>query len=116
MFFKEKNKKNKNTFLKIKIVDSGIKKSYISPKLFSIFFIWCCLMTSLSDNQQLSKSRSATTQESKASMKKLIEKGKEHGFVSLNELKKCIPADAHNEESMELIISSLVQKLSQNKC
>ncbi len=63
-------------------------------------------MTSLSDNQQLSKSRSATTQESKASMKKLIEKGKERGFVSLNELKKCIPADAHNEESMELIISS----------
>ena len=106
MFFKEKNKKNKNTFLKIKIVDSGIKKSYISPKLFSIFFIWCCLMTSLSDNQQLSKSRSTTTQESKASMKKLIEKGKERGFVSLNELKKCIPADAHNEESMELIISS----------
>ena len=63
-------------------------------------------MTSLSDNQQLSKSRSTTTQESKASMKKLIEKGKERGFVSLNELKKCIPADAYNEESMELIISS----------
>ena len=64
------------------------------------------LMTSLSDNQSLSKSRSVTTSDSKASMKKLIEKGKERGFVSMNELKKCLPNEAHNEESMELIISS----------
>ena len=64
------------------------------------------LMTSLSDNQSLSKSRSVTTSDSKASMKKLIEKGKERGFVSMNELKKCLPSEAHNEESMELIISS----------
>ncbi len=63
-------------------------------------------MSSLSDNQQLSKSRSSTTNESKVTMKKLIEKGKERGFISLSELKKCIPADAHNEESMELIVSS----------
>ncbi len=63
-------------------------------------------MSSLSDNQQLSKSRSSTTNESKITMKKLIEKGKERGFISLAELKKCIPADAHNEESMELIVSS----------
>ena len=33
-------------------------------------------MSSLSDNQQLSKSRSSTTNESKITMKKLIEKGK----------------------------------------
>ncbi len=63
-------------------------------------------MNSLSDNQTLSKSRTPTTSDSKASMKKLIEKGKERGFISLNELKKCMPSEAHTEEAMELIVSS----------
>ena len=63
-------------------------------------------MTSLSDNQTLSKSRSNATSDSKISMKKLIEKGKERGFISMNELKKYLPSDAHNEESLELVVSS----------
>ena len=63
-------------------------------------------MTSLSDNQTLSKSRSSATSDSKISMKKLIEKGKERGFISMNELKKYLPSDALNEESLELVVSS----------
>ena len=63
-------------------------------------------MTSLSDNQTLSKSRTPTTSDSKASMKKLIEKGKERGFISLSELRKCMPSEAHTEEAMELVVSS----------
>ncbi|MBO7244034.1 MAG: RNA polymerase sigma factor RpoD [Alphaproteobacteria bacterium] len=63
-------------------------------------------MTSLSDNQTLSKSRSSATSDSKISMKKLIEKGKERGFISMSELKKYLPTEAHNEESLELVVSS----------
>ena len=43
---------------------------------------------------------------SKSLMKKLIAKGKERGFVSVTELKKCLPAESQSEESMELIMSS----------
>lgn len=46
------------------------------------------------------------TVDSKTLMKKLIEKGKERGFVSMVELKKALPADSHSDEMMETIISS----------
>lgn len=44
--------------------------------------------------------------DSKALMKKLIEKGKERGFLSMAELKKSLPAESRSDESLELIISS----------
>ncbi len=44
--------------------------------------------------------------DSKTLMKKLIEKGKERGFLSMAELKKALPSESRNDESLELIISS----------
>lgn len=44
--------------------------------------------------------------DSKNLMKKLIEKGKERGFLSLSELKKGLPSESRSDESLELIISS----------
>ena len=46
------------------------------------------------------------TVDSKTLMKKLIDKGKERGFVSMVELKKALPAESHSDEMMETIISS----------
>lgn len=46
------------------------------------------------------------TVDSKTLMKKLIEKGKERGFVSMLELKKALPAESHSDEMMETVISS----------
>ncbi len=45
--------------------------------------------------------------DSKTLMRKLIDKGRERGFISMNELKKTLPSDSQSEESMELIMSSL---------
>ncbi len=45
-------------------------------------------------------------QDSKTMMKKLIDKGKERGFISMAELKKALPSDSQSEEAMELIMSS----------
>lgn len=44
--------------------------------------------------------------DSKLLMKKLIEKGKERGFLSMNELKKTLPAESRTDEALETIISS----------
>lgn len=44
--------------------------------------------------------------DSKSVMKRLIEKGKERGFLSMIELKKSLPTESRNDESLELIISS----------
>lgn len=44
--------------------------------------------------------------DSKSVMKRLIEKGKERGFLSMMELKKSLPTESRNDESLELIISS----------
>lgn len=44
--------------------------------------------------------------DSKLLMKKLIEKGKERGFLSMNELKKTLPAESRGDEALETIISS----------
>lgn len=64
-------------------------------------------MNSLSVNDELSTARSISPAvDSKSSMKKLIEKGKERGFISMNELKKCLPADSQTEETFELVMSS----------
>lgn len=64
-------------------------------------------MNSLSINDELSTVRSTSSAaDSKSSMKKLIEKGKERGFISMNELKKCLPSDSQTEETFELVMSS----------
>lgn len=64
-------------------------------------------MSSYSFQNDLPNNRSgSSTAESKMSMKKLIEKSKERGFVSMIELKKCMPAESQNEETFELIMSS----------
>lgn len=44
--------------------------------------------------------------DSKLLMKKLIEKGKERGFLSMNELKKTLPVESRTDEALETIISS----------
>ncbi|MBR4926901.1 MAG: sigma-70 family RNA polymerase sigma factor, partial [Alphaproteobacteria bacterium] len=44
--------------------------------------------------------------DSKTMMKKLIEKGKERGFLSMAELKKTLPSESRSDEALELIISS----------
>lgn len=44
--------------------------------------------------------------DSKLLMKKLIEKGKERGFLSMSDLKKTLPAESRSDEALELIISS----------
>lgn len=62
-------------------------------------------MTLYSENNNLSGNRSNTS-DAKLSMKKLIEKGKERGFISMNELRKNLPTESQNEETFELIISS----------
>lgn len=63
-------------------------------------------MSFYSENDNLSGNRSNTSADAKLSMKKLIEKGKERGFISMSELKKNLPADSQNEETFELIMSS----------
>ncbi len=64
-------------------------------------------MSSYSFQNDLPNNRSGSSAaESKMSMKKLIEKSKERGFVSMIELKKCMPAESQNEETFELIMSS----------
>lgn len=44
--------------------------------------------------------------DSKLLLKKLIEKGKERGFLSMIELKKTLPAESRSDEALENIISS----------
>lgn len=44
--------------------------------------------------------------DSKSLMKKLIEKGKERGFVSMAELKRALPAEQKTDEMLETVISS----------
>lgn len=43
---------------------------------------------------------------SKSQMKKLIAKGKERGFISMSELKKCLPQEMLSEETFEVLVSS----------
>ncbi len=64
-------------------------------------------MNFYSENSNLSGNRSNTTAaDAKLSMKKLIEKGKERGFISMNELRKNLPPESQNDETFELIMSS----------
>ncbi len=64
-------------------------------------------MNFYSENGNLSGNHSNTTaSDAKLSMKKLIEKGKERGFISMHELRKNLPAESQNDETFELIMSS----------
>ena len=64
-------------------------------------------MNSIAANEDFSTdSAEVSVVDSKALMKKLIEKGKERGFLSIVELKKALPSESRNDESLELIISS----------
>lgn len=64
-------------------------------------------MNSLASNDELSAARPVpSAADTKFSMKKLIEKGKERGFISVSELKKCIPNTSQSEETFELLMSS----------
>ena len=64
-------------------------------------------MNSIAANEDFSTdSAEVSVVDSKALMKKLIEKGKERGFLSMTELKKALPSESRNDESLELIISS----------
>ena len=64
-------------------------------------------MTLYSENEHLSGNRGVATADAKSAMRKLIEKGKERGFISMSELRKNMPAESQNEETFELIMSSL---------
>lgn len=64
-------------------------------------------MTLYSENEHLSGNRGIATADTKSAMRKLIEKGKERGFISMSELRKNMPAESQNEETFELIMSSL---------
>ncbi len=57
----------------------------------------------LVDNRPLSSSN-----DTRLSLKKLMEKGKERGFISMNELRKCLPSESQDEEMLETVISSFV--------
>ena len=64
-------------------------------------------MNSITANEDFSTdSAEISAIDSKTLMKKLIEKGKERGFLSMVELKKALPSESRNDESLELIISS----------
>ena len=64
-------------------------------------------MNSVSMNEDFSANSSELAAvDSKTLMKKLIEKGKERGFLSMAELKKALPSESRNDEALELIISS----------
>ncbi|MBQ9738087.1 MAG: RNA polymerase sigma factor RpoD, partial [Alphaproteobacteria bacterium] len=64
-------------------------------------------MNSIAANEDFSTdSAEVSVVDSKTLMKKLIEKGKERGFLSMTELKKALPSESRNDESLELIISS----------
>ena len=64
-------------------------------------------MNSTPINEDLTNDTSdISTVDSKLLMKKLIEKGKERGFLSMNELKKTLPAESRGDEALETIISS----------
>lgn len=57
----------------------------------------------LVDNRPLSSAN-----DTRLSLKKLMEKGKERGFVSMNELRKVLPSESQDEEMLETVISSFV--------
>ncbi len=64
-------------------------------------------MNSIAANEDFTTdSAEVSVVDSKTLMKKLIEKGKERGFLSMAELKKALPSESRNDESLELIISS----------
>lgn len=64
-------------------------------------------MNSITANEDFSTdSAEISAIDSKTLMKKLIEKGKERGFLSMVELKKALPSESRSDESLELIISS----------
>ncbi len=64
-------------------------------------------MNFYSENGNLSGNRSNTTaSDAKLSMKKLIEKVKERGYISITELRKNLPPESQNDETFELIMSS----------
>ena len=64
-------------------------------------------MNSIAANEDFSTdSAEVSVVDSKTLMKKLIEKGKERGFLSMAELKKALPSESRSDESLELIISS----------
>ena len=63
-------------------------------------------MNFYSENGSISGKHSNATADAKLSMKKLIEKGKERGFISITELRKNLPTESQNEETFELILSS----------
>ena len=46
------------------------------------------------------------TSDSKSMMKKLMEQGKERGFIALDQLKKALPQESQTEDALEVIISS----------
>ena len=55
----------------------------------------------LVDNRPLSSAN-----DTRLSLKKLMEKGKERGFISMNELRKVLPSESQDEEMLETVISS----------
>ena len=57
----------------------------------------------LVDNRPLSSAN-----DTRLSLKKLMEKGKERGFISMNELRKVLPSESQDEEMLETVISSFV--------
>ena len=64
-------------------------------------------MTPSAINEEMSAvSLEAGISDSKSLMKKLIEQGKERGFIALDQLKKTLPQESQTEDALEVIISS----------
>ena len=57
------------------------------------------------DNNDISFDTNVMDQ--KSVLRKLIDQGKERGFISMDELKKNLPSESHNTETFEVIMASL---------
>lgn len=64
-------------------------------------------MTSITMNEETTVvSFDDVTPDSKAMMKRLIDQGKERGFISMDQLKKILPPESQTDDALEVIVSS----------
>ncbi len=64
-------------------------------------------MTPIDNNEDISVvSFETAVTDSKSLIKKLIDQGKERGFISLEQLKKSLPPESQSEDALEVILSS----------
>ena len=64
-------------------------------------------MTSILINEDAEDNFDINVQDPQSAIKRLIDQGKERGFISLTELKKNLPPESQSEDAFEVILASL---------